>query len=58
MEKVRHTLMKKCTVWILSVRLLSQHFMEEQTFNMKVIAIEVFFSVWRFIRDISTWIEL
>ena len=54
-EKVRHTLMKKCTVWILSVRLLSQHFMEEQTFDTKVIAIEIFFSVWRFIRD---WIEL
>ena len=46
---------EKCTVWILTVRLLSQHFMEEQTFDMKVIAIEILFSVWPFIRD---WIKL
>ena len=45
---------EKCIVWILSVRLVSQHFMEEQTFNTKVTAIEIW-RVWRLFRD---WIKV
>ena len=33
---------EKCIVWILSVRVVSQHFMEEQTLNTKVTAIEIY----------------